>query len=162
MVFQKEKGGPSSTVVQSFASVFKDVCMKWPSEQFSWAAVLRGFQILHLYKGEKQNWILNQHFCQEQQKSSPARNSSQSSTCQDRNVLTYSWWCGSWEYKQAEEIQASARKICQNIRKTMDFCSNVSLQGFESPRARNLLTLPDSPFLGTISWDNLQMVGLVA
>lgn len=55
MVFQKEKGGPSSTVVRSFANAFKDICMKWPSEQFLWAAVLRGFQILHLYKGEEEN-----------------------------------------------------------------------------------------------------------
>lgn len=55
MLFQKEEGGPSNTAVQRFVSVFKDIGMKWPSEQFLWAAVLRGFQILHLYKGEKQN-----------------------------------------------------------------------------------------------------------
>lgn len=53
MLFQKEGGGSSSTAVQRSVSMFKDIGMKWPSEQFLWAAVLRGFQILHLYKGEK-------------------------------------------------------------------------------------------------------------
>lgn len=54
-------------IVQSFPSVFTDICRKWPSEQFWWASVLGGFQIC-LYAGREAK-LKQKCYFQEQQKS---------------------------------------------------------------------------------------------